>query len=321
MSDLIKTNQENDIVEFSEERIRNLQQTPQSIISYARQVITSKEAEELFENLPAEVVQDVKSQVFSSAFFQRIERGMTPFDFLKERKGWKNRDTGEYEMVEYFPEDYTISELNRLFPGWWTESMDWKIDTSMRTASVWGYLCVEYPSLKGMKVTKRWAIGSERIEFNKDESPTTGMKDASQPEDRVTAARTRWLKLAGKWFGIGLDIYHQRITPELRSWFEDTVRNWSVYGDRAKEIAATYETGHKFRNFIKSLPTLEMTADLLKFLSKIPDDLKDGENRNFKDEIWKSFVKLRIDTDEGRVKSRKFLNQIEVFSKKFETKI
>lgn len=266
------------------------------------------------ESIPEKVRDDFTNHIYSSAFWKRIENQFVPLDLIKERKGPWNKEIGDYVQLEYFPEDYTIQELNRLFPNWWTEEMDYHYEPSIRTVIVSGYLMVEMPTLQGKVVIKRWAMGTSVIEFKKDSDSLS----PSQPDDRYKAARTEWIKLAGKWYGIGLEIYHQRITPELRSYFEDIIRPLGVYANELKQIAATFETGHGFRNFLKEIPTLSQVNRIMNAIQYIPSDLTNADGKNVRQLIMANFVKSRNDTQPNRSKFETFIAKIEETARVYE---
>ena len=69
---------------------------------------------------------DIEDWAWQSKFFKAIEEREVPLDMIKERKGSYNKDIQDFETLEYFPEEYTLSELNRLFPGWWEEEMKYE---------------------------------------------------------------------------------------------------------------------------------------------------------------------------------------------------
>lgn len=277
-----------------------------SIVSYGREAYKSNEVEEWLNNLPEELKEIFEDHIFEAAFYERIENKATPFEFIETRKGFWNKEKGKYEELEYFPEEYTIQELNRLFPGWWTEEMKYEVNLQLRTISVSGYLCVQYPTRSGkLKVSKRWAIGSVRIEYKKDE------KDASDPQYRYRAARTEWLKLAGKWYGIGLDVYHQQITSQLRDMFEDRIKPMGTYAQELKDIAVTLKTGKGFRDFLKEIPEAETTERFQKALDKISQDIQDSNGNNIHQKLWSNYIKYKVNTYEGRAKLEKFLQKVE----------
>jgi hypothetical protein len=263
------------------------------------------------EAIPETVRGDFSNYFFEATFWKRVSEKATPLDILKKRKGSWNKEINDYNMLEYFPEDYTIAELNRLFPSWWCEDMKIEINTQLRVVYVSGFLCVEIPTLKGLKAVKRWAVGGKRIEIATEPNKHTNQWDASQPDDDVKSARTEWLKVAGKWYGIGLDIYHQKITPQLRSIFEDTVRSWGQYADDAKAIAKTFTTGQYFRDYLRSLPTVDQTERLANALSFIPTNALTKDKENLHHVTWTNFVKLRNDSQENRIKTEKFLTNLE----------
>ena len=281
-----------------------------SAIALGAEVYLDAELEKKIQSLPEDLRDDFKNQAFKSAWFKRVADQVTPFDFLKERKGPWDTDAGDFKKLEYFPDDYTITELDRVYPGWWMEDMKSEFINTLRAFLVTGYLCVEYPTFSGMQVVKRWASAGHDIEYKKDTNEPSGASNA------FISARTYWIKSAGKLYGIGLDIYHQRITPELRSIFEDRVRYWGMYAQEAKDVAATLETGHGFRKYIQELPNPKLTERIVEALKLIPPDTvaKDG---NIHDLVWKQFVKLRMDSNANRQQAEQFISQVEVTAQQF----
>jgi len=213
------------------------------------------------------------NKAWESHLWKSIADKPTPFDIVEERDGGKSGN------LEYFPEEYTINELNRLFPGWWCEEMQTNCDTIMRTVYTTGYLMIRYIDLLGISVIRKiYAVGASEI-FSK----VTDKFAPSQPDDRYKASRTEWIKLAGKWLGIGLDIYHQQITSELRSVFEDTIRDWNIYAQHWKNIASKCLNGHAFRTMLKVMPSLNQVKRFQEALIHFPD--KDYP------QLWQEFAK------------------------------
>lgn len=275
---------------------------------------TDEEIKNSLDRVPEEVKDDFRAHIFEASFWKHIEHKHVPFDFLKKRKGSKIAGTDEYKMLEYFPADYTTSELNRLFPGWWQEEMKLEVDYKLRTVRIMGYLCVEYPTLKGKKVTKRWATASTAIKISRDIDDKTNMFEASQPDDLEKSALTEWIKIAGKYFGIGLEIYSQRVTPELRSIFEDLVRDWGVYAEEVKKIAATIETGTGFRDFLRSLPSIEQTKRFINAVKWLPEGAAkevNGEQVSIIRLSWLNFIKQRNDSEKNKLTLETFIQQME----------
>lgn len=253
-----------------------------------------------------EIALDFINKEFNAKREEKISNESTPADFIKEREGASGT------VLEYHTEEYVIRKLNEHYPGWWMEDMKHSYNASLRTTTVTGYLCVDYPTLSGMKAKKVWAVGSERIEFK------VGGTDASQPEDRDAAARTRWLKLCAKWLGIGLDIYHQRITEELREQFEDRIIHWGVYAQGIRDIAGTLESGAGMRRLIRGLHPPEVTARFLEFVKVIPPDLKTAEDVLVHHKLWTNFVKLKSNTEENIKNTESFLQKVEAIANKYK---
>jgi len=282
------------------------------IVKLGSEVYTNLETDKALERIPASVRPDFVNHLFTAEFWKRVESTHTPLDLLKERKGAWNAETKTHVVLEYFPEEYTIQELNRLFPNWWMDNMESEYYPALRMVEVKGYLFVEVPTLQGKVVIKRWATGTSVIEFKKDSDG-----QPSQPDDRFKAARTEWIKLAGKLFGIGLEIYHQRITPEMRSHFEDVVRPLGIYADDMKKVAATISKGQGFRNYIRQLPTLEQVKRITIAVAKIPDTLNNKEGKNVRNLIMQNFVLNKNDSEANRIKFEEFIKQIEITAEQF----
>jgi hypothetical protein len=182
---------------------------------------------------------------------------------------------------------------------------NWEEMASMRSAVVEGYLCVEYPTANGLKISKKWAIGGHAIAFKKD--------NRAMPvsiEDTLKAAHTDWLKIAGKRYGIGLDIYHQRITPDLRRAFEDTVREWGSNADKIKEVASTLTTGHGFRSLLKTLPNPEQNNKFLELIAIIP--------KSKQQVFWDKFLTLSNTTHKHTAQFDKWLDGVQAVADKIK---
>lgn len=233
------------------------------------------------ELLPDQIKVSTKDRLYETLLFDYVKSVPTPLEVIKYREG---SDGKEYE---YFDEHYTNSELDRLFPGWWEEEMSTRYDERAMAYITTGYLCIEYTLPSGQtRIRRIYAVGGARV-YAKVSSVERGMPEPSQPEDRAIASLTRWKKLAGKQLGIGLDIYHQRITPPLQSAFEDRIRDWVYpYAEPFKDIAKKLTTGKGMRKLLKTLPTVEQTQRFLKNLRQV-------ENYTTfpKDKFWETFTK------------------------------
>ena len=209
-----------------------------------------------------------KSARFEAHMWSSISDAPTPPELIEMREGYYDKDTDSNVMLEYFPEEYTLSELNRLFPGWWTEDMkrspaDEVIKLS--TVIVEGYLMVSYVTPAGIKVRRLWAVSGSEVKFKSNTKTPIDLKNTFK------GARTEWIRIAGKWLGIGLDIYHQHIVPGLRSMFEDRVRAWLPYADHWKKVAASCETGKAFRMMLKTMPSELQVTRVMNCLPFIPE--------------------------------------------------
>ena len=292
------------------------------IVKLGGKVYTDQDTDKALESVPPEVKLDFQNHLFSAQFWKQIEETHIPLDLIKERAGaWDNK-IKDNVVLEYFPEEYTLQELNRLFPNWWMDEMDVHYEDKLRTVVVKGYLFVEIPTLQGKQVVKRWAIGSVVVQIKKPRKTNEMTEEdyqyilsqgpqPSQPDDRYKAARTEWIKLAGKFFGIGLEIYHQRITSDMRSHFEDIVRPLGMYSDEMKKIAATFEKGHGFRNFLKEIPTINQVKRITEAIGKIPVGTQNDKQEDVRHLIMSAFVKNNNASNENRAKFEKFIVNIE----------
>lgn len=246
-----------------------------------------------------DIREDFRNYFFKQKWFEEARLRSTPLDMIKERDGWKDFDTGEIVQVEYFPEEYTLAELDRLYPGWWMEEMKNTPYPEMGYAEVVGYLCVQYPTMNGIEVAKRWAIGGEEYKFKK------GTRIPLNPAYTMKGARTDWIKVSGKLYGIGLDIYHQRITPALRSIFEDKLRDFHPYGDGLKAVVKTLTKGQTFRRFLRNLPNHEQTQRFKKLLSSssLPPEAHTA--------LWSKFLKMGNLSPEASLQLEDWIDKIE----------
>jgi hypothetical protein len=259
--------------------------------------------------LSKEVLMQFASHKLNAKREETIANESTPADFIKEREG------GGGTTLEYHTEEYVIRQLNKHYPGWWMEDMhlDTSAVISLRIVTVEGYLCVAYPDVVGERVAKRWSAGSERIEFKK------GTTDASQPEDRTAAARTRWLKLCAKLYGIGLDIYHQRVTEELVEQFEDRIIKWNEHSQKARDIASVIETGAGMRRHIRSLHPPEITKEFMEIIKDIPKDKKVGDTETLlHDKLWSNFVKIASGSEENIKVVKGYFTKIKILAEKLK---
>lgn len=243
------------------------------------------------------------SMKYQTGFFNFIEKDEVPLDEIEVRDGARDKD-GNLTQLEYFPEEYTLKKLNAFFPGWWTEDMRVEYIPQCRTFLCTGSLCVQYPNPYapgGFSIAKRFAVGSAIVEYSKNsETP-----EPSQPDDKAKAARTEWIKLAGKWFGIGLEIYHQKVSPALASQFEDRIADWKEYGKDVIAIANTITKGKAMRDLIKSLPSKEITKEFLKLMEKVPEAHKAA--------MWSQFVRLRM-TGTSKDATGKSVNNLSILN-------
>lgn len=280
----------------------------ESVVAFVGDSNLSNPQKNFLEKLPAEQRKNYESYLYEQSFWKKVASTPTSLNLIKEREGFKDKD-GIKQVLEYFPEEYTLSELDRLFPGWWEEEMQVNSSTdivALQTAIVSGYLCVEYPTPKGMKISKRWAVAGSEVIFK------ANTKIPLDLGDTVKSARTEWIKVAGKHFGIGLDIYHQRITQELMSAFEDTIRYWGKYAEEKKKLASTLTTGHAFRNMLKGMPDAQQSERFVNLISKVPQSQHDA--------FWQQFLKLNNKSAQNTAQINKWLDDIGKAIEKMEVK-
>lgn len=218
-------------------------------------------------NVPDVLRSQVKDQLFENLLWEYIKHIPTPLEVIKTRIG---ADGKEYE---YFDEHYTISELDRLFPGWWQDDMQTRYDPQSQAYITTGYLCVEYLLPSGQKkIRKIYVSGGAQVHAKKSEKEQ-GNLVPSQPEDRAIASVTRWQKLAGKKLGIGVDIYHQRITEALKNEFNEIISRWKPeYAAPFIKAFNQVEKGKGARDILKIMPNLEQTETFLRILAQLPPD-------------------------------------------------
>ncbi len=289
-----------------------------SIVALGSEAYMKPDTQKMLESIPQDVRKDFISHIHEASFWKRVAEKSTPDDALKYRKGNKIPGTEDYQVLEYFKADYTINELNRLFPGWWQEEMvSHPFNKELLTIKQTGYLCVEIPTLTGKKVIRRWASASAELKKTKDLDKITGFYKPVNPDDLEKSADTEWLKRAGRLYGIGLDIYSQAITYGLRQEFEDLVRLWGVYAEEPIAIVKTITTGQGFRAYLRELPTKEQTLKFIELMQVFPIDMrvKDGL---LHDITWKNFMKLKNNTQENKNITYKFLRMVETNGLKYQ---
>jgi hypothetical protein len=247
-------------------------------------------------------------QAFEFQLWNTASTKATPLEAVRTREGFKK--DGVAQILEYVPEIYCLTELNRIYPGWWMEDMKRSIYSeivALKTVMVEGYLCVKHVLPSGAtSVTKRWAFADNPVKF---------YQNTNEPVDignHLKGARTEWLRAACKWYGIGLDIYHQKITPAHRSMFEDRIRAWNNYATHWKTVISSVQTGKAFRDVLRQMPSELQVARMVSVLEYIPDD----DHPNF----WKEFAKHSNSSDEKTTEFNNFLNKIEQIAQQLKTK-
>jgi len=253
--------------------------------------------------------QEFKNFAYESNFWTGIANGITPPEIVEVRDGAYDRDTDSFIQLEYFPEEYTLSELNRLFPGWWTENMlrsSADEVVKLETILVEGNLMIPYITPQGIKVRRLWAIAGSAVIFKK------GTKTPVDIANGFKGARTEWIRIQGKWLGIGLDIYHQHILPGLRSLFEDRIRAWSPYAGHWKNVASKCKAGKEFRVMLKTMPSTIQVKRVLDTIPYIPETKHT--------EVFTSLGKLSNATEESKNQFEKWLVTLEQIAEKNKAK-
>ena len=239
------------------------------LVPFKDDLVTAEELNKLGElGFTDEAKKQFKSARFEAHMWSSIGDSPTPPELVEMREGYYDKDTDSNVMLEYFPEEYTLSELNRLFPGWWTEDMKRSPAdevVKLATVIVEGYLMVSYVTPAGVKVRRLWAVSGSEVKFK------SGTKTPIDLKNTFKGARTEWIRIAGKWLGIGLDIYHQHIVPGLRSMFEDRIRTWSPYAEHWKKVAAKCVTGKGFRLMLTTMPSELQVGRVMNCLPHIPE--------------------------------------------------
>lgn len=280
------------------------------------------EWKQFLSHVSAEAQKGYQDYFYEKELWGKIEQTSTPLDSIEEREGFKVN--GVPQVLEYIPEEYTIHELNRLFPGWWNDEMKRNgMDeiVAFEAVIIEGYLYIPYPTPSGTKVRKIWAIAGSQIKFKQDSKVPLDIAD------NFKGARTEWIRIAGKWLGIGLDIYHQKITADLRSLFEDILRCLTPLDDctdetlkgKRKELmkeAGSLTTGQGFRKLLKSLATPQQISRFTKVLDILPQPKRE--------ELWKHFLKFSNKSEQATTQINTWLvgleTKIETIKAKMNTK-
>lgn len=255
-----------------------------------------------------EVKEIVKDKMYEQAFAQHIASTQIPLDVIESRTGGK---AGELEYIEEF---YYRAELDRLFPGWSMIEMRTEYIASLHMFLTQGYGVVDLILPSG-RIRKRqlYAAAGQEVQGKVDDKTLP-----SNPQFAPPGAVTRWLKLFGKQLNIGLEIYHQKITPELRGMFEDMIRDWKYpFAEPKKEIAKTIETGQGFRRFLKSMPTKEQTARWIQTLAILTTH--NEKVRNDPANLWKAFTQLSNANKECTDQTEKWLQEMEAWAIKLDS--
>lgn len=269
----------------------------------------SVELQNKLNSLPEEIKEAIKDKAYEKTLWEHIASTTVPLEAIENRKGGK---AGELEYVEEF---YVTGELDRLFPGWWMSGMKTEYIPSINLFLTTGYGHVTYLLPSGVEKTRQiYAAAADRV-YAQNDDPNS----PSNPHHVPAGSVTRWIKLFAKRLNIGLEIYHQKISPELRQKFENMIRDWKFpYAENAKKIVETIETGQAFRKFLLSLPTETQTARFIQALA-----LASTHSQKFKDDMdkfWEQFVKLSNANKASTEQTENFLKELEELAIKLQKK-
>ena len=244
-----------------------------------------------------------KSALYRRFFFEAISRKITPLRYIETREGAKDKQ-GNPTVLEYFKEEYTFERLETDFAGWWMEDMEFVESERYPTGRVNGYLCVRFPTLSGGEETiKRWATASAK----QNSKLTGGVIKYSQPDDLEKKALTEWYKIAGKRYGFGMDLYHQKITPDHYELFTEIVDLWKPkYSSKHRDEVKLYTTGMKFRQFVLNMPTKKQTQ----VFNQLMKNFQEERHQEMVDALWSKFITLSNNTHGDRTNTENFLTKI-----------
>lgn len=261
-----------------------------SIIEIQAHLLQVIQQGEIGKNLPDKMREMTIDNAYETALWEYIKNIPVPDALIKKRKG------SDGEMYEYFPEFFTTAELDRIFPGWWFQDMQTRYDDKSMAYITLGYICIEYILPSGTKKIRHiYASGGA------DVFPKKGTAIPSQPADRAAASVTKFIKLAGKRLGFGLELYHNQILPARREQFEALIADW---GDYANEIRAVYNSATKgsgIRKLCRILPTFEQTTRVKILVERVPSEVGDAIMQNFvklhrdKADAWLADWEIEID--------------------------
>lgn len=221
-------------------------------------------------------VESIKSE---SDFWDKMFNIPTPEGNTYEREGPKDK-SGQPVILEYIKDSYTIRMLNKLFPGWYQEDMKIEYVPQVNTWIVTGYIVIRYPTEDGLKTRKVWAVGSTEVKISKN----SDILKPSQPEDMAKGAYSEWIKLVGKRLGIGIDIFEQSITDEMKQEYVEKVKTWD-YTDITDSYVQGINSKKVFKKYVDGLPTPEQA---LKF-KEVVDNPKIPEEK--RKPLWDEFQK------------------------------
>ena len=280
------------------------------LVPFKDNLVTAEELVKLGElGFTDEAKEQFKSARFEANMWSSISDSPTPPELVEMREGYYDKDTDSNVMLEYFPEEYTLSELNRLFPGWWTEDMKRSPAdevVKLATVIVEGYLMISYVTPSGIKVRRLWAVSGSEVKFK------VGTKTPIDLKNTFKGARTEWIRIAGKWLGVGLDIYHQHIVPGLRSMFEDRIRAWSPHAEHWKKVATKCITGKSFRTMLQTMPSELQVTRVMNCLPHIPEEKHS--------EVLSSLGKLSNANDKAKEQFENYIRTLETIADKNKAK-
>jgi hypothetical protein len=209
-----------------------------------------------------------------------------------------------YDGNEYHKEWFIKDMINKYYPA--ASQLDMKTDyyPEIRTFVTTGSLEVFIPLPSGeLKRQVIYAVGASVVEGSKEDK-----SKPSQPDDRAKASLTVWWKLIGKQLGIGIDIHHQQITPELEKLFWESVEPYQEYAGSIIKEYKYYTKGKSVRDLIRVIPN-KYQAERMKRISDVL--IKAGKDEAC-NQLWSTFVKFRNDSENNVKQIEKFLSDLEI---------
>ena len=234
--------------------------------------------------IPPSLLEKIKVIKAESLYWDKAFSQVTPDENVEIREGSKG------EFFEYVKDSYTMRRLNDLYPGWYTDEMKIEYIPNVATFVVSGYIIIEYITLEGPKRRKIWAVGASQVQMKRDKDIAT----PSQPDDVAKSAYTEWIKLVGKRLGIGLDIFEQSITDEMKAEYAERTKHYK-HTNITDEIVKTIKSKKVFNAYVNNLPTSEQALDLASV--SIPEDKERA--------VWDAFQKNQKSTVSTLIKQVK----------------